>query len=339
MTTPTTPTTVAATTTVPATKSPTTTVVTRTPAPPTTAATTTSTGPATAPETTTTVAPPADDPPAPRTAVHAFALTASGPAAYRASGFVPGTVRDRWSFSEHAGHLRVVSTIGAGCGPCTGSVSQLTVLAERDGRLVPVGSVGDMGRGESVRAVRFLGDTGYVITFRQIDPLYVLDLADPARPRLAGELKVPGYSAYLHPLGDGRLLGVGRDADESGRTRGVKVELFDVRDAARPASLAHVVVPGAYTPVEQDAHAFLWWAPTGLAMVPVSGSGAAVAVGYRVDGDAVTEVGRVAGATDRGSSVERSVVVGDALHAVTPTGVRTVDLATLAPRAWVDLGA
>jgi uncharacterized secreted protein with C-terminal beta-propeller domain len=152
-------------------------------------------------------------------------------------------------------------------------------------------------------------------------------------------LKVPGYSAYLHPVGEGRLLGVGRDADETGRVRGVKVELFDVRDPARPASLAQAVLPGAYTPVEQDAHAFLWWAPTRLAMVPVSGPGAGAAVGYRVDGDGVTEVGRVAGGTDWGSSVDRTVVVGDALHAVTPTGVRTVDLATLAPRGWVDLGA
>ena len=103
-----------------------------------------------------------------------------------------------------------------------------------------VGSVGGLGRGERIYAVRYIGDTGFVVTFRQVDPLYTLDLSDPKAPRVAGELKVPGYSAYLHPLGDGLLLGVGQDATEQGRADGraaVAVRRLEARHAgpARPA--------------------------------------------------------------------------------------------------------
>jgi hypothetical protein len=280
-----------------------------------------------------------------RTAVHAFGITEPGPATYRASGFVEGSINDRWSLSEHAGNLRVVSTTGAAtCRGCPGRQSQVSVLTLRDGELQVIGTAGDMGKGEMVKAVRFTGDRGYVVTFRQVDPFYVLDLSDPTRPRVAGELKIPGYSAYLHPLGDGRVLGVGQDANEQGRVSGVKVALYDVSDPSRPREVSQRVLPGTGTEVEQDARAFLWWAPTRLAVVPVFSSARTRsrsewgAAGFRVD-DAVTEVGRVelerpTGAT--GTHI-RPVVVGDRLLTVTGTGMRVSDLATLADRGWVAL--
>jgi hypothetical protein len=97
-----------------------------------------------------------------------------------------------------------------------------------------------LGRaGEQVYGVRFLGDRAYLVTFRQVDPLYVLDLASPADPRVAGELQVPGFSDYLYPLANGLLLGVGRDADpRTGSLGGVKVSLFDVANPATPRELA-----------------------------------------------------------------------------------------------------
>ncbi|OON33252.1 hypothetical protein BSA16_01360, partial [Micromonospora sp. Rc5] len=85
-----------------------------------------------------------------------------------------------------------------------------------------------LGRGERIHSVRYLGPTGHVVTFRRTDPLYTLDLTDPAAPRVTGELKITGYSAYLHPAGPGRLLGVGQEADADGRAQGLQVSLFDV---------------------------------------------------------------------------------------------------------------
>ena len=119
------------------------------------------------------------------------------------------------------------------------SQSYVTVLATKGGRLEKAGQVGGLGRGERIYAVRFIGDRGYVVTFRQTDPLYTLDLADPARPRVTGELKILGYSAYLHPVGEHELLGVGQDATPEGMRLGTQVSLFDVSDPAAPRLLQH----------------------------------------------------------------------------------------------------
>jgi hypothetical protein len=168
-----------------------------------------------------------DDPPA--TQVHAFALDGTG-TRYVASGRVPGTVRDRWSFSEHDGVLRVATALGRGWLPRENAVLTLT---ERDGRLAVVGRLGGLGPREQIRSVRWLGDLAVVVTFRQVDPLYTLDLADPAAPRRVGALKIPGFSSYLHPLGGGLLLGLGEHADRRGRSLGGQAAVFDLSDLTR----------------------------------------------------------------------------------------------------------
>jgi len=104
------------------------------------------------------------------------------------------------------------------------------VLSERRGALVPTGRVDGLGKGEQIKSVRWLGDRAVVVTFRQTDPLYTLDLSDPHRPRVEGELKIPGYSAYLHPLGDDLLLGLGHRATSSGSDLGTQAATFDLRD-------------------------------------------------------------------------------------------------------------
>jgi uncharacterized secreted protein with C-terminal beta-propeller domain len=202
-----------------------------------------------------------------------------------------------------------------------------------------VGTAGDMGKGEMVKAVRFIGPRGYVVTFRQTDPLYVLDLAEPAHPKVVGELKVPGYSAYLHPVGENLLLGVGQDATEQGRTLGTKVALYDVSNPAKPAELDGKVVPASVSAVERDSRAFLWWAPTRLAVVPIqSGGGLAGAVGYRVGDRDVGEVGQIRLEGDRGwNTALRSVVIGDSVHTIGTHGVRTSTLDRLEDRGWLPL--
>lgn len=164
-------------------------------------------------------------------AVHAFALDGLD-TTYVASGRVPGTVRDRWSMSEHEGHLRVATALGPD--PWSPDENAVVVLEERGERLVEVGRVAAMGIREQIRSVRWFGDVGVVVTFRQVDPLYTLDLSDPAAPKVLGELKIPGFSSYLHPLGDDLLLGLGQDADRRGTPRGAQASVFDVADLASP---------------------------------------------------------------------------------------------------------
>jgi len=178
---------------------------------------------------------------------------------YRGSGSVKGNLgwdRDRtpYRLSEHNGDLRVLSFTGQtgwltpddAASTLKPSPATLTVLRERtsDASLQTVATLPNAQRpealgkpGEQVYAVRFLGDRGYVVTFRRTDPLYVLDLSNPADPRTAGVLEVPGFSDWLFPLDGGLLFGVGKDASEQGQVLGVKVALFDVRDAANPKLL------------------------------------------------------------------------------------------------------
>ena len=208
------------------------------------------------------------------THIHQFDIGGSGGAEYLASGSVAGFLLNQFAMSEYDGHLRVASTND----PLWGwwsrgdqpSVSRVDVLA-RDGRqLRIIGSVGGLGEGERIFAVRFIGEIGYIVTFRQTDPLYTVDLSDPETPRVVGELKILGYSAYLHPIGDGLLLGVGQDADERGWTLGTQVSVFDVSDLANPIRIHQFTVEDSYSDVEWDHRAFLYWAPKDMAVMPVS---------------------------------------------------------------------
>ncbi len=110
-------------------------------------------------------------------------------------------------------------------------------------------------------------DGRYIYLLRDAT-LYVVDLSDPARPKLSGELKIPGFSAYLHPLGKDLLLGIGQDADAEGRTLGMQVSLFDVSDPTNPRRLQKITLKGAWSEVEWDHKAFLWWEPRKMLFAP-----------------------------------------------------------------------
>jgi hypothetical protein len=228
------------------------------------------------------------------TAVHKFDIAGDGPAEYRASGSVAGHLLNQFSMDEYEGRLRIATTDGPPWGFGDESESFVIVLEEQGDRLIEVGRVGDMGRGERIFSVRFIGEVGYVVTFRQTDPLYVVDLRDPENPTVTGELKIPGYSAYLHPIGDGRLIGVGQEATDEGFTIGAKVSLFDVSDPTDPRELDTWVLEGGYTEVEWDHHAFLYWAPEALAVLPLQNwsTGFFGGVALRTD-DGLREAGRI----------------------------------------------
>lgn len=167
----------------------------------------------------------------PTTAVHSFALDGLG-TSYVATGEVPGQLRDRWSLSEYDGRLRVATALGRD--PWNPEENAVVVLEEAGGDLVEVGRVGRMGLREQIQSVRWFGDVAVVVTFRQVDPLYTIDLSEPTAPRVVGALKIPGFSSYLHPVGGDLLLGLGQDADRRGRTRGAQAAVFDLADLADP---------------------------------------------------------------------------------------------------------
>jgi len=283
------------------------------------------------------------------TGLHAFATTQPGQTAYAGSGEVPGYLLNQWSLSEHEGVLRAATTSMPPWQSRSRSQSAVRTLQERDGRLVELGRVGGLGEGEQIYAVRYLGDTAFVVTFRQTDPLYTLDLSEPQAPRVVGELKVPGYSAYLHPLEDGLLLGVGQDATAQGTPTGVQLSLFDVADLRNPVRLAQRGLGRhSQTDVDGDHHAFLWSAPERLAVIPVlryerdpEAAAFAGAIAFRVDrAGGVQEVARFPHPPPAGDDpwtpvFARSLVVGGRLLLLSDRGLLSTSLAAPGPGDFV----
>ena len=189
-------------------------------------------------------------------------------AIYVGSGAVSGWVLNQYAMSEKDGVLRVATTVGQWSGAPSNNV---TTLREEAGALVKVGELTGIQPGESLYAARFLGDKGYLVTFQRVDPLLTVDLSDPANPALAGQLDMPGYSTYLHPMDDSHLLAVGLQGDDTGSVWGVKLSLFDVSDFANPREVATEAIGGydASSAAQYDPHAFLYYAKFDLLALPI----------------------------------------------------------------------
>lgn len=204
------------------------------------------------------------------TYIHKFDISDPKKAVYQASGAIDGELLNQFAMSEHQGVLRVAATRSV-LGNGQDTESFVATLQNQGNLLEELGRASGLGKTENIRSVRFMGDVGYVVTFRQTDPLYTLDLKDPAAPTVLGELKIDGYSAYLHPLAPGYLLGVGRDADpNTGQPRGMQISIFDVRDLRAPKRIHNYVLPGAESLVDREHRAFLYWPKTKTLALPVS---------------------------------------------------------------------
>ena len=191
-----------------------------------------------------------------------------------ASGDVSGWLLNQFSLDEYAGYLRVATTSTAQSAERFEQTNNVYVL---DGALRLVGSLEGLAPRESIYAARFLGERLYLVTFEKIDPLFVIDLSVPADPRVLGYLEMPGFSEYLHPFDEGRLIGVGKDAapDEFGNFswfQGLKLSLFDVTDVGSPEELARLAIGDRGTTSEalQDHKAFLFLRDRGILVIPVS---------------------------------------------------------------------
>lgn len=281
--------------------------------------------------------------------IHEFDTTNPAQPVYASSGAVPGQLLNQWALSWHNGHLRVATTEDDFRSQ---SESAVRVLRRTGNRMREVGKAGGLGKGERIYAVRYFGDTAFVVTFRQTDPLYSLDLSDPAAPRVLGELKIPGYSAYLHPVGDGLLLGVGQDADEAtGQRKGVQVSLFDVSDLTAPRRVSNLTFePDSSTEVEHEHRAFLWWPALRRAILPYQRAhwndsiqrddGFFGALALDINGD-VREAGRLSHTQAQQfdpwfSQIRRAVMVGDTLYTMSDQGLMASGAQDLQLRSWLD---
>jgi hypothetical protein len=254
----------------------------------------------------------------PTTSLHKFLTGPSGATSYRGSGEVPGNLLNQYAMSEVDGVLRVATTVSGRRGWVNSRMVNegvVTMLREEDGMLKQIGQIGGLGRkdNESIRAVRFIGNKGYVVTFRQTDPLYVLDLRDPAAPKITGELKIPGYSGYLHPTGEDLLLGVG----QSGNGK-IQFSLFNVSDPGSPRRIDTQAYGWGNAAAEFDPKAFLSWEPRNLVMAPITSYGRdklgfSGLVLLRADARGLREVAQITSPPSAGQAV-RSLVIGDDIY-------------------------
>ena len=271
-----------------------------------------------------------------------------------AAGDVPGRLLNQFSIDEYNGYLRLATT--RGWGPST--ENRVLVLDQSDQSLDVVGQSEILGAGEQIFAVRFQGDRGYVVTFLRIDPLFALDLSDPLNPQRAGELEIPGFSNYLHPVAGTHLIGIGRNADATGRVEELQVSLFDVSDLSQPALTDRDSVDTAlwaYSEATDNHHAVGYYPELGVLAIPVSsyewslldrdGDGAGETSIYRprtelwvwridttTEGEgAVEPLGRI----EHDSYVRRSVRIGDTLYSLSDVEVKAHQI--LNPS--VELGA
>ncbi|MEV4535591.1 beta-propeller domain-containing protein [Asanoa sp. NPDC049518] len=264
------------------------------------------------------------------TIIYRFDITGAGSPRYVASGSVPGGLINQYAMSEYEGHLRVAATLSE-------NSSSVYVLRATD--MARTGVVSGLGKGERIYAVRFVGPVGYVVTFRQTDPLYTLDLGDPSSPVVRGELKINGYSSYLHPLDAGRLVGVGQDADSRGRVLGAQISVFDVSSLADPRRVAQHRVKDGWSEAEGDPHAFLYWPASKLLVVPMSASSQYGMLALRVTESGLEEVGTVRHPSTPSLGYEpmirRSLIVDGTLWTVSDAGVRATDSTSLRDQAWL----
>ena len=193
-----------------------------------------------------------------------FAFSLSDGIRYQGSTEIDGTLLNQFSMDAYNGYYRIATTAEDG--------SCLTVLNES---LETVGELRGIAPGEDIYAARFMGDTAYLVTFYQTDPLFVLDLSDPASPRVTGELKIPGFSSYLHPYAENLLIGIGTAGDENGATGQLKISLFDVGNMQEPKEISAVVFDDrafSDSAAQYDHHAYLSLSD-GTFAIPVTESG------------------------------------------------------------------
>ncbi len=286
------------------------------------------------------------------------------------TGKVPGSVYGQFAMDEHEGYLRVATTVNqrwnswwrpmpidARASAVEGDVmidSSAKMIAPQeptqstnnvyvlDGDLKVVGSVTGIAKGETIQSARFIGDRLYLVTFRQVDPFFAIDLSNPEKPKILGELKVPGFSRYLHPYDDNIVIGIGRDVSDTGRQQGLKISLFDVTDVSKPKEIAKWVAADeqAQSVAEWEHKAFLFDREKELLVIPGysydygwntgnKASGFNGAMVFSITPSSIKMRGIIDHGVNNGmygATVERSLYIENLLYTKSPTLLRINDL-------------
>ncbi len=305
-----------------------------------------------------------------KTNIYRFAFTSTG-VALKAQGSVPGTILNQFSMDEQDDMFRVATNSGNMWDSAAPAVNNLYIL---NAALTQVGAVEKMAPGEQIRSVRFMGDRAYVVTFKNTDPLFVIDVADARHPKILGKLKVPGYSDYLHPYDATHLIGFGKDAVDAKQEgfawyQGMKVAMFDVSDVANPKELFNTVIGdrGTDSPLLTNHKAILFDVSRNLLAFPINVSeipaeqkvgndgsayGSPVFQGAYVysinlkgmdlkgtithyDADAFTKAGDYW--YDDGHNIERILRIDNSLVTVSQSEIMTNDLSSLKQQGSVTL--
>jgi uncharacterized secreted protein with C-terminal beta-propeller domain len=198
------------------------------------------------------------------TTIHRISIQ-NGEITYKAKGEVPGSVLNRFSMDEHGEYFRIATTVG-----WSGSTAVYILDLDMD----IAGSVEGIAPGEHMYSARFMGNRAYLVTFKKVDPFFVINLTDPENPYILGELKIPGYSDYLHPYDENHVIGLGKDTHDMGDFawyQGVKLSLFDVTDVLNPKEVSKYIIGdrGTYSPALSDPHAFLFSKNKNLLVIPI----------------------------------------------------------------------
>lgn len=309
------------------------------------------------------------------TNIHRFALDPDGSAHYTGSGRVDGTVESQFCLSEYNNAIRVASTTGQWNrwweqNPEPPETHVYILLPADNATLNIVGNVDGIAPGERLWAARFIGDRGYLVTFRNTDPLWTVDTSDPVHPRIIGELEVPGVATYIHPVSDTRLLTIGYGGNDQNLDGSIQVSLFDVHDFAAPKLLDVLTLIATkndnqtaqwgWSEALYEHKAFQYWPQKKMLAVPLSASRYTYKDGYNcyeyistlqlisVDNDTGFSL---YGSIDHSSfyneqaqeyywcnqDIRRAVFMGDFVYAISDRGVTAHDLASLQTTASVSL--
>lgn len=212
--------------------------------------------------------------PTEKTIVHKFSLD-DGDVSYEGNMEAPGRVLNQFSMDEYDDHFRIATTIGR-LTRAGGSTSNNVYIFDEDFDMV--GKIEDIAPGESIYSARFMGEKGYLVTFKKIDPFFVIDLSDHRNPRILGKLKIPGYSDYLHPYDENHIIGLGKDTEAAEEEQGdfswyqgVKIAIFDVTDVSKPKEMHKIIIGdrGTDSYALNDHKAFLFDKDKNLLVIPI----------------------------------------------------------------------
>ena len=258
---------------------------------------------------------------------------------FKAETEIKGTVNNQFSMDEYDGNLRIATTSNEY--DERKSKSQLLILDEN---LNEIGRLEDMAKGEKIYAVRFVGKVGYVVTFRQVDPLFVIDLSNPKNPQIKGELKIPGYSAYLHPYDDTHIIGIGYNTKSNGyggvTNDTMKMSMFDVSDLENPKEMFNVDIGNSstYSEITSNHKALFYNKEKNLIGFPINTYGSnyredkTILALYKIDmkNEEFKEYGKIE--NDIGysyNSIRRAIYVGNIIYTLSNDRILAYDIESL----------